>query len=114
MNDVLKNYEMAERGEIVSTVSPLAMDEDIGCKKCGHIFTLTEAQYAEPHEKYNKVTKHGFKCPNCQNVNFAYVKTPKLRSLEQRIAKSPDALKQSARRKYQREFQRTQKAFGMV
>lgn len=114
MSDVNKAYQMAMRGEIVSTVSPLAMDEDIGCKKCGHIFTLSEALYEEPHELYPAVIKHGFQCPKCKNINFAYVKTPKLMSLEKRITKADTPLKQKARIKYQREFARVQKNFGMV
>jgi len=114
MNDVENAYEMAKRGEIVSTVSPLAMDEDIGCKKCGAIFTLTEAQYQEPHEKYPGVMRHGFKCPTCENINWAYVKTPYLLTLEKRIKDSPLELKQRARKKYQREFSRVQKRFRMV
>lgn len=114
MNEVEQAYEMAKRGEIVSTVSPLAMDEDIGCKKCGHIFTLSDAQYSEKHEVYPAVKKHGFKCPNCENINWAYVKTPYLLTLEKRIVNSPLELKQKARKKYQREFTRVQKRFGMV
>ena len=113
MNDVEKAYEMAKRGEIVSTVSPLAMDEDIGCKKCGAIFTLSDAQYEEPHETYPAIIRHGFKCPKCENINWAYVKTPKLLSLEKRIKNSPVEKREAARKKYQREFQRVQQSFRM-
>lgn len=109
----MNDFELVEKGEIVSTVSPLALDEDIGCKKCGAIFTLAEAQYDEQHELYSAITKHGFRCPKCENINFVYVITPKLRSLEQSIKNAPDDLKTKARRKYQREFWRTQKQFGM-
>lgn len=107
-------YELADRGEIISTKSILAVDEDYGCRKCGATFTLAEAIHEEPHEIYSLVTKHGFKCPSCNNVNFAYVKTPKLRRLEQRIYDVRLPLKQKARRKYQREFRSVQKQFGMV
>lgn len=105
-------YELADSGEIVSTKSVLALDEDYGCRKCGAKFTLAEAVYEEAHEVYSLVTKHGFKCPSCENVNFAYVKTPRLRRLEQNIQTTIAPLRQKARRKYQREFRSVQKQFG--
>lgn len=104
-------YDLAKRGEIVSTVSPLAMDEDVLCRKCSSIFTLSDAVYQETDRN---ITKHGFKCPSCGNINYSYVKTPKLLSLEKRIAKAPMNLKEKARRKYQREFQNVQKRYEMV
>jgi phage FluMu protein Com len=113
-NDVDKAFEMADRGDIVSTKSALAFDEDIGCKKCGAIFTLAEANYDAPHETYPAVRKYGFRCPKCENINWAYVKTPKLVLLEKNIDNSPIELRHKARKKYQREFQHTQRAFGMM
>ena len=107
-------YDLIQQGDIVSTKGMLALDEDTGCRKCGAVFTLAEAVYEEPHEVYSLVIKHGFRCPECHNVNFAYVKTPKLRHLEQKIYDARLPLKQKARRKYQREFQIVQKQFGMV
>lgn len=107
-------YRLANKGEIVSDTSALAMDEELACKKCGKITTLSNAIYTEPHEIYKLVIKHGYKCEHCQNVNFAYVKTPKLLTLENNIRNAPMQLKQKARKKYQREFRVVQKQFGMV
>ena len=112
--NVERAYGLADKGEIVSSTSGLAMDEELVCKKCGKVTTISNAKTSEKHELYARVTRYGYKCSHCENVNWAYVKTPTLLTLEKRIKNAPMQLKQKARKKYQREFRVVQKQFGMV
>ncbi len=100
-------------GDIVFTKSLLAFDEDLVCRRCGHIFTLTEGNWEGKHPKYNQVKAIGLCCPNCKNVNVAYYKTKKLMALEEKIRKAPSYQQKRKRQgKYQREFLRVQKRYG--
>jgi len=107
-------FELANEGEIVSTKSALALDEDVFCKQCGNIFTLAESNWEMPHPNFRGVKLHGMQCPRCKVVNVTYVKTPKLRRLEQKIEDAPFALRQKRRKQYQREFKKVQKLFGTI
>lgn len=110
-----KEYDLAENGEIVSTKSALAFDEDIACRQCGHIFPLIEGNWQGEHPKFKRIEAHGIKCPNCGRVNITYVKTPKLKTLENKINNAPtDEKAQAYRAKYQKLFRSVQKKFGRV
>lgn len=106
-----KSYKLAMAGEIVSTKSALAFDEDILCRKCGHTFTLAESNYEAAHQTYPSVKVVGMQCPGCKNVNITYVKTPTLMALEHKLNNAPLEKRKKLRAKYQREFTRVQKEF---
>ena len=107
--------ELADSGDIVSTKSLLALDEDLVCYRCSHIFTLAEGNYEGKHPKYENITGHGIMCPKCKRVNIAYWKTPELYALEKDID-SASTQKQLDKRvaKYQRKFLAVQNKYGNV
>lgn len=109
MSDVLTKIES---GEIVSSRSPLALDEMMVCKRCNARFTMDEALYEDGHPKYPMVKRHGFKCPNCQRVNIAYYKSPTLCRLEKAIYQKPvGKVRDRARRRYERVFKQEQRFY---
>jgi DNA-directed RNA polymerase subunit RPC12/RpoP len=108
---LISSYELAQRGEIVSTKSALAFDEDVICKRCGRIFSLAESNWVGSHPRYKKVKLHGMQCPYCKNVNVTYAKTPKLREMELRIDKAEFVRRKKLRAKYQREFTKAQRKY---
>lgn len=110
-----KDYDLAQKGEIVSTKSLLAFDEELVCKQCGHIFPLAEGTWFGEHPKFKGIELHGIKCPQCERVNVTYVKTPRLKALEKIIDNAQTIAKEDkARAKYKREFSRVQKKFGRI
>lgn len=111
--------EQLESGEIVTTKSLLAFDEDILCRVCGHTFTLAEGNWEGAHPDFAGVKAIGIMCPNCERVNVAYYRTSTLAKLEKRIEKLSDEDKDpkaidKAVRKYRREFIKVQKKYGNV
>lgn len=106
-----KSYEMAQRGEIVSTRSALAFDEELLCKKCGSVFTLIEGNYETSHPVYEAVKLYGIQCPSCKHVNLTYAKSPSLVTLEAKLNDAPYEKRPALRAKYQRLFLREQKQY---
>ena len=107
--------ELADSGEIVSTKSLLALDEDLICRRCSAIFTLAEANWEGKHPEFESVTAIGFQCPKCRITNVAYYKTAKLYDLERAIDKAvtQDQFDKGVK-KYRREFIQVQKKYGGV
>lgn len=105
--------ELADSGEIVSTKSLLAFDEEIYCKVCGGTFTLMDGNWEGSHPEFPGVKAVGIKCPHCERVNVSYYQTQSLIKLENRIGKlGPGKQREKAIKKYQREFIGVQKKYG--
>jgi hypothetical protein len=107
--------ELADSGEIVSTRSLLAFDEDIYCRVCKNSFTLMDGNWEGTHPEYPGVKAFGIKCPHCERVNVSYYKTNTLIKLEKRIGRLTDGKhRDKAIRRYQREFVKVQKRYGEI
>ena len=115
MNDKEKVSKKIDSGEIINMKSQLAYDEDFVCKICDAIFTLAESHWEGRHPNYNGVLAYGMKCPNCERVNVTYWKTQYLVKLEKRLDRLRNQKQMHrARNKYQKEFMRVQKMYGVV
>ena len=106
--------EQIESGELVATKSLLALDEDLICRRCSHIFTLAEGNWEGTHPEFESIKAIGIQCPKCKRTNVAYYKTNKLFELEKRLHSAPFEKKRKLQAKYQREFLRVQKKYGGV
>ena len=107
--------ELADSGDIVSTKSLLAFDEEIFCKRCGSVFTLMEGNWEGKHPDYPGVDAIGIRCPQCERVNVSYYKTALLHRLEGRIENAtPGKQRTKAIKKYRREFLKVQKKYGNI
>lgn len=115
MDDKEKVRKQIDSGEIVNMKSQLAFDEDIVCRVCNAIFTLAESNWEGRHPEYSGVLAIGMKCPNCERVNVTYWKTQYLIKLEKRLDRliHPKQM-HKARNKYQKEFMRVQKQYGVL
>lgn len=91
----------------------------ITCNNCNHRFSVEEGTQERPVEGKVSITELGLCCPNCEQWTHAYYDTPKLRNARALVHKRRDEVHarkpgaweryQKARRKFQRQFDHTQK-----